>query len=247
MRISDGLSPRHDRTRRIARSRPGVVVESLEGRQLLSHMGSTTGHHDHQVAMVSSLDDSSGHNQGGEVRKDPHYFEIFDNIGNRPDLNVVRASVKLHEDRTVLTFSGEMQGKINASPATASQNSLYVFGVNRGSPNAIAPFALRPGVKFDAVVVVSINNVTGISASVVDIVGGTRTSVTADHVHIHGREVSVDIDPALLPTPTGGVSIEHDTFNLWPREGNGPDTTIASFIPENSMAPITVEGHHHGG
>ena len=146
----------------------------------------------------------------------------------------------------MLTFSGTMQGKINTAPADASQNSLFVFGVNRGSPNAVAPFALRPGVVFDAVVVVSINNKTGITATVVDIVGGTRTAVSADHIHIEGRTVRVNVDPALLPTPTGGVSIEHYTFNLWPREAGGPDTTIASFIPENAMAPISVEGHHHG-
>src|SRR4029078_13607999 len=100
----------------------------------------------------------------------PHYFEIFDNIGKRPDLNVVRARVTLDEGRDLLVFTGRMQGKINSAPSSPSQNSLYVFGVNRGSPGAIAPFALRQGVRFDAVVVVSINNVTGISAAVVDIV-----------------------------------------------------------------------------
>jgi hypothetical protein len=242
MHNSEGTAARSEGRRRLARTRPGVAVECLEGRQLLSHMGTMPGHHQHgHQAQVSTLDDN-----GGEVRKDPHYFEIFDNIGKRPDLNVVRASVKLHEDAKVLTFQGEMQAKINTAPANASQNSLFVFGVNRGSPKAIAPFALRPGVVFDSLVIVTINNATGISASAIDLAGGTRTVISADHIHIEGKKVRVDVDPALLPTPAGGVSVEHYTFNLWPREAGGPDSTIASFIPENSMAPIAVEGHQHG-
>lgn len=188
---------------------------------------------------------------GGEVRKDPHYFEIFDNIGKRPDLNAVRASVTLDQHSNVLRFEGRMQGKINTAPADASQNSLFVFGVNRGSPKAIAPFALRQGVKFDAVVTVAITNVPGgkatVAAAVVDIAaGGTRTPLSADHVKIEGRDIRVDVDASLLPTPAGGVSASHYTFNLWPRESTGPDSTIASFIPENAMAPIAVKGHHNG-
>lgn len=183
---------------------------------------------------------------GGEVRKDPHYFEIFDNSGKRPDLNVVRASVTLDQHSNVLRFEGRMQGKINTAPADASQNSLFVFGINRGSPLASAPFALRPGVKFDAVVTVLIDK-TGITAAVVDLAAGrTSTSLSADHVKIEGRDIRVDVDAKLLPTPTDGVSVSHYTFNLWPRESRGPDSTIASFIPENAMAPIAVKGHDNG-
>jgi len=243
---------RTDRNRRLARSRPGVAVESLEGRKLLSHMGTMPGHHGHHPADVSMPGGHAGRNEGGEVRKAPHYFEIFDNIGKRPDLNVVSARVRLSEDRSVLTFEGKMEGKINTAPTDASQNSLYVFGVNRGSPKAIAPFALRQGVKFDSLVIVSITKATtpgtspNITASVVDLTNGARTVVSPDRIHIEGHEVRVDVDASLLPTPAGGVPISQYTFNLWPREATGPDTTIASFIPENSMAPISVQGHHHG-
>ena len=230
--------------RRLARIWPGVGVDALEGRLLLSHMGAMPEHAAHHHAHVSVLDRPTGENHGGEVRKDPNYFEIFDHIGERPDLNVVAARVRLNEAGTRLEFEGKMQGKINTAPADASQNSLYVFGINRGSPKAVAPFALRQGVVFDAVVVVSINNQTGITASVTDIVGRTHTVVPSNQVHIDGKEVRLSIDASLLPTPTGGVDVSHYTFNLWPREAGGPDSTIASFIPENSMAPVSVEGHH---
>lgn len=280
MSIFAERSARLDRQRRFSRSKPGVVVEPLEGRKLLSQMDAMphhAGHHGvevghapatprheahhsaeahhspatprhevHHSPGISRLDHHApGENQGGEVKKEPRYFEIFDNIGKRPDLNAVRAKVELDEDRGMLVFEGEMQGKINTTPADASQNSLYVFGVNRGSPKVIAPFALRPGVKFDSVVVVSINNATGLSATVVDVTTGKRTSLSNDQIHIEGRKVSVEVDPSLLPTPAGGVPLASYTFNLWPRESGGPDKTIASFIPENSMAPISVEGHHH--
>ena len=124
---------------------------------------------------------------------------------------------------------------------------MFVFGVNRGSPHAIAPFALRPGVRFDAVVVVSISSTTGITGMVVDVVGGTSAAIPAGQIHVAGKMVRVDVSSGLLPTPSGGVSASHYTFNLWPREALGPDSTIASFIPEDSMAPIFAEGHHRKG
>src|SRR5207248_2288089 len=151
------------------------------------------------------------------------FYEFF--VGpHRADLNVVEASVRLEHDRG-LVFRGKMQGAIDTHPATPADDSFYVFGVNRGSPHAVAPFFHRPGVVFDALVVVSVTQESGISARVVDLAaGGVATTLPAGGVHISGKQVRVDVDPALLPTPAGGVPLAQYTFNLWPRSslGNPP-------------------------
>jgi hypothetical protein len=222
-----------------------VCVEPLEGRQLLSGMYATAGRH-HQ-AEISARDD-----HGGQVRKDPMFYEFY--IGpKRADLNAVAASVKLDPGKG-LVFRGVMQGKIDTTPATSADDSFYVFGVNRGSSKAVAPFFNRPGVVFDAVVVVSVTHDGGITGSVVDLTTGVRTALAASSIKIEGKEVRVTVDPALLPTPAGGKPLSQYTFNLWPRSSlanPAPAPThpsfVASFLPENAMAPIKVPGHHGHG
>jgi len=152
-----------------------------------------------------------------------------------------------------LVFRGVMAGKIDARPATPADDSFYVFGVNRGSPNAVAPFFGRPGVVFDAVVIVSVTHDNGISAAVVDLTNGHRTALPASSVKVEGREVSVSVNPALLPTPAGGKPLSQYTFNLWPRSSLANPTPtaaqphpsfVASFDPGNAMAPIQARARH---
>jgi len=185
------------------------------------------------------------------VRKAPHFYEFF--IGpQRQELNVVAAQVKLEPGKG-LVFRGTMQGKINTAPATSADDKFYVFGVNRGSPAAMTPFFNRPGITFDSVVVVSVTHATGITASVRDFTTGAATPLSPDLVKIEGRNLRVTVDPALLPTPAGGKPLSQYTFNLWPRTSlANPAPTpeqphpsfVASFIPENGMAPIQVPRGH---
>jgi hypothetical protein len=144
-----------------------------------------------------------------------------------------------------------MEGKINTHPATSADDSFYVFGVNRGSAQAITPFFNRPGVTFDAVVVVSITHDQGITASIRDFTTGQATNLSPSSVRISGSQVRVIVDPSLLPTPAGGVPLSQYRFNLWPRSSlSNPapnpnhDSFVASFIPENAMARISVPHGH---
>lgn len=236
-------------TKRAPRRRVPTLdgMDILEGRRLLSsahaaaeHGGSSGHGHDGDV------------HGNGEVRKDPHFYELYQGP-KRADLNVVAASARFKENQG-LVLRGEMAGKINATPATADDNSFFVFGINRGSALAAtnAPFANRPNIKFDALVIVTVSNTTGVTASVRDLVTGVGTNLSPDAVKITGRHIQVTVDPALLPVPAGGKPTSEWTFNLWPRSSTTvvpPGTTnIASFIPENAMAPIAGpggHGHHH--
>lgn len=233
--VRDRQNPRHSRRRAAAQ----VNVETLEGRQLLSTLYTPPGG---GQASISSMGQG-----GGMVRKAPHFYEFF--IGpQRPDLNVVAASAQLKPGQG-LVFRGTMAGKIDKAPATPADDKFYAFGINRGSPAAAAPFFQRPGIVFDAVVAVSVSHDTGITAFVVDLATGTQTMLSPQSVRIQGRQVQVTVDPSALPIPAGGKPMSQWTFNLWPRTSlanPAPTPTqphpsfVASFIPENGMAPIHV-------
>lgn len=248
----------HDEKKASHRRTSGLAdVEALEGRQLLSGLHATAGpsglggHHGPMEVRSHGKDDHQDRHDDGNVRKSPHFYEFY--VGpQRQDLNVVAAQVRLEPGRG-LVFRGKMEGKINTAPATSADDSFYVFGVNRGSPQAVAPFFNRPGISFDSVVVVSITHDNGISASVRDLRSGVSTTLSPDRIKIEGRELRVTVDPTLLPTPTGGKPLSQYTFNLWPRSSLANPTPtatqlhpsfVASFIPENGMAPIHVpQGH----
>jgi hypothetical protein len=234
-----------DRFRRLVRlastdrrpARVRLMVEPLEGRALLS--GLYSGMMPHVVEVGKA---SSGHNTG-TTHKTPAFYEFYTGP-KRADLNVASATVQLVRNKT-LTLTGVMQGKIVKSPASADQQSFYVFGINRQSPKAISPFFQRPGVTFDAVVAVAVQT-QGVTASVTDFTTGASQNIDPRQIHISGKKVSVKVDASLLPTPAGGVALSQSTYNLWPRSSldNTPQPNhgsfVASFIPENATAPIGV-------
>jgi hypothetical protein len=258
-------------------------MESLESRRLLSggaataaglihrgggddhgHYAVEVHHHHRGRGHASPMDQSanSGQNDGndnqnfsGQVQKAPNFYEFY--VGpKRADLDVVAASARVQPGKG-LTLTGRMVGNIDQNPATSADDSFYVFGINRGSAKAVTPFFGRPNITFDAVVVVSVTHDSGVSASVRDLTTGAATTLPPGSVKIDGPNVRVTLDPALLPTPAGGVPLSQYTFNLWPRSSlanptstiTGHDSFVASFVPENAMAPIRVDGPggNHGG
>jgi hypothetical protein len=66
-------------------------------------------------------------------------------------LNAVKASAKLSPNR-IFTFTGTNQGSINKAPA------VHVWGIDRNRNLPSGPFTDRPNIKFDAVVVVSLDS-----------------------------------------------------------------------------------------
>src|SRR5262245_18088479 len=182
----------------------------------------------------------------GVAFKRPHYYEAFNAIGSRPDLNAVKLTARVNP-RMGLVLTGWMQGRIKLNSATASPQAFYVFGVDRGG-QTIAPFPGRPGVKFNAVVAVAVTS-SGISGSVIDLATGACTNLSAQSIQIRGNKVKVTVPLGLLPVPAGSTSSLRDYgVNLWPRSALPPAdfTTVASFVPENSMLRIAVPSGFRG-
>ena len=176
---------------------------------------------------------------GGLVQKAPQFYEHY--VGpHLAELNVVAAGVRQTPNGTLI-LTGRMQGPIDASPTSAAGNAFYVFGFNRGAGTGdIAPFFNRPGIRFDAVVAVSVTP-TGVTATVNDFVNKTRTALPAGSVRIQDRIIQVALDPSLLPPVPGGVPFNRYQFNLWPRSSlnnAGMGQYVASFDPAFGMAPI---------
>ncbi|HWE38018.1 MAG TPA: hypothetical protein VG406_15715 [Isosphaeraceae bacterium] len=210
---------------------------TLESRLALSHMHGVP--HPAMVEVARAQPSPTG-----VVTKAPNFYELFAGP-QRAELDVVRASGRFVPGKG-LVFTGTMAGRINRHPSDPSQSSFYAIGINRGSSSAIAPFTNRPNVIFDAVVAVEVQP-QGISAILVDLTappGTAPTQLPAGSARVNGRQVQVTVDPALLPTPPGGVPLTQFTFNLWPRSSLSmaplPDgrSVVASFIPEDGMAPI---------
>jgi hypothetical protein len=166
----------------------------------------------------------------GFATKSPRFYEIYTGP-KRGDLDAVKATATLINHDQALVLTGKMAGKIDTSPAGVSDQSFYVFGINRGGAAAIGPFKNRPDVRFDAVVVVSVTP-SGTTAAVNDLKSGVRTSLPDSALTIRGNTVQVVVPAGLLPST--GVPISQYRVNLWPRSALPPagDNTIASFVPE---------------
>jgi hypothetical protein len=245
-RIDSFFSPGGRQARRS--NRPSLSVDILEERTVLSASSLALAQAYSPPAAAMAGLTASNASSSGTVHKSPAFYEFYTGPKNR-DLNVVSATVRLVPGKS-LTLSGVMQGKIVKNPSSTDQQSFYVFGINRHSPSAMTPFFQRPGITFDAVVVVSVET-SGLSASVTDLTNGTTTPIDPRNIHIAGKMVSVTVDPSLLPTPAGGVDLAHSSYNLWPRSdlNFAPQpyhgSSAASFIPEDGMAPIGVVGGGH--
>ena len=213
-----------------------VGVEALEARQVLSLGAAAAG--------LVPAEVQAQRVAAGTVVKVPRFYQFYAGP-RRADLDVASGGAVATPGKS-LVLTGVMAGAIDAHPAHASADSSYVFGINRGSPGAVAPFFQRPGVRFDAVVTVKVAHVGGISATVVDLVTGKATRLPLSDVAISGRTVRVSVPLSLLPTPAGGVSLGRYTFNLWPESDpltgrqRAHASDVASFLPESSDAPIAV-------
>jgi hypothetical protein len=270
-RLGSGINLRRGRRKRPA-PRVAFDVLTLEQRQLLSQGSAMGPAHpfltallDRQVLTSHFIHEAraghptaiqvarvTGHRGGAfapvpgivrlltTVTKAPNFYEFY--TGPRTaNLDVVGGGAVL--TRRGLFLSGTMQGTINTAPANASEGAYYVWGINRGSPNAVTPFPNRPGIRFDDVVVVSIQPGTGVTGFVQDVTAAnsTPTPLSPSDIHVFGRSLVVEISPSLLPTPPGGVPISQYSFNLWPRTSlQMVPNVVASFLPEDGMAPFVT-------
>jgi hypothetical protein len=173
-------------------------------------------------------------NASGLVTKKPSFYSFY--TGPQwADLNAVKASGKLVSGRTFV-FTGTNQGRINQGPAA------YVWGVDRNGNLPPGAFPDRPGVTFDAVVVVRLDASLTPTAQVIDLTSGASTDLPASSVRIRGATIRVKLPASLLPST--GLPPGQYGFNYWPEDGGPPiPSSIASFAPESTDAQVGSSGH----
>jgi hypothetical protein len=129
-------------------------------------------------------------------------------------------------------FSGLTVGFINTS-----QNSFYVFGVNRGGATGPGPFPNRPNIVFDAEVIVA-TSPDGFSGTVVRFNSQgqvmSSTSLLNNQVSFSNNTVRVTFPTVLLPSTsppgTPGPQFRY-SYTFWAGTSPSAPRLIAGFVP----------------
>ena len=191
-------------------------------------------------ALVSVHNPLHERDRAGLVRKgSPHFYKFY----TGPQLPGVEAQVATAHvvPGQGFVFTGTMAGPID--PTTPAS---FVFAIDRGGASAPGPFPQRSDVFFDATVAVA-TGPWGVSGTVTllnpDGSTQSQTILPAANVSINGRTVSATVDPLLLPptsTPRTRLKLTEYRFNLHVRYGMGASESIASFVPEYSLAQFAI-------
>jgi hypothetical protein len=235
------------------RARPRI--ETLETRALLSRRETSIsggpaaarleGTAASQVGLLSpqSLDQHalSETIAGVSVNRAPRFYARYSGP-KRPDLHVLGANGRFFYGRGFV-FTGETVGAINSS-----QQSLYVFGVNRGGASAPGPFPDRPNIVFDAEIIVATSS-DGFTGTVELLNSkGQVTSTTSlfnTAVVFSKNHVGVIVPSALLPStspPGTARPDERYSFAFWAGISPSAPKGIAGFAPEYADTSVAQTG-----
>ena len=162
----------------------------------------------------------------GIVTKTPHFYQFYTGP-KMAELDAVKASAELSADGSTFTFTGTNQGRIKTAPA------VYIWGVDRNGNLSPGPFEKRPNVKFDAVVVVSLDSSLTPTATVMNLASAAHTTLPAGSASISGRTISVTVPSSLLPST--GIAPSQYRFNFWPEDGGPPQSSsVAASFPSRT-------------
>jgi hypothetical protein len=160
----------------------------------------------------------------GLVTKAPHFYQFY--TGPKlAELNAVKASA-LRAANGNFTFTGTNAGAIKTG------NVSYVWGIDRSGHLNLAPFTGRPNIKFDALVIVTLDAQRHATATVRDLATRQTTNLAPGTVSIHGKTVKVTVAGSLLPST--GLPPSQFRFNYWPADSG----SIASFLPGSTTAQV---------
>jgi hypothetical protein len=215
---------------------PAATGPAVLLRMASAGMAPTSG--ESALPLAAAAGRPHGRMPSGVIHKAPRFYEHY--TGPKlAGLNAVGASGELAPSGT-FTFRGTNQGRIGPVPA------VYAFGIDRGGATHPGPFPDRPGVTFDAVVVVTLGASSAApSARVVDLANRTETPLPSGSARVHGRQVEVVVPASLLPST--GSDPAHYRYNYWPEDGRSTaPEDVASFAPEFTTAPVGSSGRHGG-
>ena len=239
MQLHQQQNPRHGARLRLRR-KASIAVESLEERALLSSFSANhvlgplpvaalVVHHNQAHQQFTNSVVERARRPTGIVTKRPHFYEFY--TGEKAkSVNATRASAILSMRSNTFTFTGTVQGKINDS------GDIYVWGIDRNGQLGPGPFQGRPNIKFDAVVVVTLNDSLAPTAQVIDLKSGIMWKLSEGSTSIRNKMVKVIVPASLLPST--GLAPSQYRFNFWP-DYDTP-TAVASFLPESTDAQVGV-------
>ena len=142
-------------------------------------------------------------------------------------LNVIAAGAVL-ANRRRLALGAILRGPIDIPVPTT-----YVFAFDRGTGQAVTPFATRPGIRADATVTITVNGpeVTGV---VTDLATGAVATLDRRAVRVRGATLQVALSPALLSG--AGAPLKQATFAFWTQNGTTPGLDhVGSFVPDANI------------
>jgi hypothetical protein len=225
-------------------------LETLEGRELLSHVGPI--HHAalHSVATVGSFPPSYKpgpiHNEFGPgfAVKVPRFYSLFGGAIAGPSAfqsNVAAATARADGNGN-LVLTGAIVDPLAIPPATP--NTFWVWGINRGGATQPGPFPGRPKITFDALVIITQKTDGTLIGVVQDLKASTTTPFpVGSTLQVNQGTFKVILPLSLLP-PTANVSVNQYRVNFW--ASDSPAVTnfrhVASFVPEAST--FNVAGPH---
>jgi hypothetical protein len=150
--------PRADSNRRRPASKAVVVVETLEGRTLLSYLVVTKNHKVAAIHAGDARDNEPLFSNGLAFKHQAHFYPFYTGP-KRPELNGIKASAQVFGNLAKngnLILSGTVAAPIIQNPKSPAQWSVYVFGIDRGGASEQGPFPGRRNIRFDTVVVAAI-------------------------------------------------------------------------------------------
>lgn len=231
-------------------SRAAVSVESLEGRALLSHV-SLHARSAPPIIFPHPADPHPGPilNEVGTgfAVKSARFYPGYTGSKQRTDLNAAGAKGVIDFQGNLVLTGIVVANQVNQAPTSASQESFYTFAIDRGGAAFPGPIPGRPGIKFDTLVTVAIQQ-TGITAAVTDLNTGIVTPVSTSNLLFKQNALQITV-PASVVTTFGTTGPGRITATFWASSSPNPNDfqSIASFAPEFRGFPIALGAiPHHG-
>ena len=179
------------------------------------------------AAMVSA---SGSLNRAVIIDPPNDFISVFTGPKNG-DFDVLRAEVFLDPSAANFRFTSTSAANIGTTPP-----GIFVWGVNRGAGFANFADIGLPGIKFDAVVVLT----AGGTGFVTTLDNGVQTNLPSANININGPDLFATVPLSLLPS-LGFAPVAY-TVNLWPRSAPIIDQVevISDFAPDNTNAAVTL-------
>jgi len=256
-----------NRPTRRRRKRFGLNVESLEGRQVMSHAPTPAGliaayansaDGNGVAAIMNALRGGAGSEFVTLIRRGiPNVNSVIRQfaLGRRSEISVKGFSVKTPHFQpqytgpqldqfnptaagAVFLKNGQLElGAIMRGPIDLPIATTYSWGIDRGGSAADPQGFGMPGLRYNSIVSVTRVGST-VTASIKDLNTGTVTPLDPSGVRIQGPTIRVFLNNPSSLLPSTGLPITKYNFAFWTSSGGDGIHSIGGFVPGNHSIPI---------